>query len=860
LSVKNTIFKWIILCLGAVIALYTLVYSVREFTKVAAYQKSGTLTTDVTLNEDSLLVISILDTSEFVYPIYPSLGDIVVGVNDSSATLNRWNGNFFAPLEPGRVVPIEYIHNGEKFRTELRTHLPSTYYFLNILFLQVVRIFLTISFIVVGLWAFLKRPESGGVRALALFSFAMASFLIASVRVLSDRYAPFDIPLNTVFNFVFTYFVPFFGGFWLNLQLLFPRPKRFIRRYPNLAYAACYAPFIIILIDARTVGLFSQFLSFPAISLQIIAGFIILASSYTRARNSLEKRQLRLVLTGSGIGLFTLFLFLTVAIFFGEWLSAWRWNAFAVTLCFLALLLSPLSFGYAFQRYRLLEVEGKLRRGTRYFLVTAFLLGLFAVVVYLVGILLLRHLGITSQTPTFIIALGLALGFSPALRKVQGQVERRFYPERHNLREEIRDFLQKILAIPDRKTLWKQVEELLRDTIKVGAIYPVLKAQDSDNFYYDGVETEPTSFRINQGVAVRMEEDRRPIVVDEAIASARAGITIKEESWLKRKNVAMLLPMVVHLNLVGFLAIGFKSDGEDYSPEELDILNSLASQLALASENIRLLEDNIEKKRMEEELNMARVIQKGFLPETVPSTPGLKVAAGSRFCLEVAGDYYDVITLPDGETVLAVGDVSGKGAAAALLMANLQASLRTAIGVSGHLRDIVGRINDLIHSNTPPEQYITFFVGIFDPKAQTLTYVNAGHNQPMVIREDGRTILLDKGGLILGALPEVEYEQDTIQLQSGDLLLMYTDGVSEAMNAEEEEFGEGRILEYVRMNLNREPGEILAGLEKEVESFIGNSPLADDFTLIFGRVEGKPSCACSAQLRMKIKFLSCEDT
>ena len=836
MTLKNRIFKWLILLLGAIISLFTLVYSIREATKIAQYWKSGTAHTDVNRAGEHHVKISVVNESEFITPIFPVRGDTVISVDDSTATIDRWNEIFYSPNPPGMIVPIEFIHQGMIFRTELQTHRPYPFFFLQTLLLQIVRILLAFSFILVGLWAFSRRPDSGGVRALTLFSFSMASFLINSVIVLSARYALFQIPLNSVLQIVFNQFTPFFGSFWLNLQLLFPHPKRFIRKNPSLAYAVCYGPIVLLLAGAYSGVNIVNFMGLPILSIQILAGFIILAGSYVNAANILEKRQLRLVLTGSGTGLFILLIFLVIAVFFGEWLTTWRWNAAVVTLCFLALLLSPLSFALAFQRYRLLEVEGKLRRGTRYFLVTAALLALFALVVYLVGILLLNRLGIVGQTPIFVIALGLALGFYPALRKLQAQVERRFYPERYHLREVIRDFLQTILAIPDRKTLWEKVANLLRFNIKVDTMLPVMKSVDDKQLRLEVADMENTPFMLYQGITVKMMEDNRPLVVDEAICCGHVVITMAEEAWLKRRQIAILLPMVVHSNLVGFIALGFKSDGEDYSVEELNILNSLASQLALASENLRLLEENIEKKRMEEELNMARVIQRGLLPESLPETPGLQIAAGCRFCMEVAGDYYDVIPLPDNKTLIAVGDVSGKGAAAALLMANLQASLRTIVGTSAKLNDIVAIINNLIYSNTPSDQYITFFVGIYNPEKRILEYVNAGHNLPILIDKEFNIKTLDIGGLLLGVRHGEKYEIGTVTLNVSDLLIMYTDGVSEAMNAADEEFGEERMVKYIVDNYNTELHTIIDGLEKQIDDYVGDSPLADDFTLLLARV------------------------
>jgi len=282
--------------------------------------------------------------------------------------------------------------------------------------------------------------------------------------------------------------------------------------------------------------------------------------------------------------------------------------------------------------------------------------------------------------------------------------------------------------------------------------------------------------------------------------------------------------------------VGPRTDGEDYDVEELQILNSLAPQIAVAVENLHLLEENVGKKRLEEELALARRTQENLLPHQVPVCPGLEVEAVCRFCLEVAGDYYDVIPLSDGRTALAVADVSGKGAAAALLMANLQASLRMGVRVSEQLDSVVAGINDLICQNTQPEQFITFFVGIFDPTTSTFAYVNAGHNSPILIRAHGPGELLRNGGLILGVMPGMTYQMGTVQIAPNDLLLLYTDGVSEAMDQAELLFGEQRIQQLLERDRDLPLRTILENLEASVVAHHGGATFDDDFTLLVARV------------------------
>jgi phosphoserine phosphatase RsbU/P len=171
-----------------------------------------------------------------------------------------------------------------------------------------------------------------------------------------------------------------------------------------------------------------------------------------------------------------------------------------------------------------------------------------------------------------------------------------------------------------------------------------------------------------------------------------------------------------------------------------------------------------------------------------------------------------------------------------MLMANLQASLRTAAGVGIPLTEIVSRINDLIFRNTPPEQFITFFVAVYDPETHLLNYVNAGHNPPLLLRKTGQSELLDKGGLILGVFTGIAYRQGTVEVSARDLLLMYTDGVSEAMNDGDEEFGEDRIRDLLWQSRTADPQQILEELEAAVITHRGIETLEDDFTLLLARI------------------------
>jgi sigma-B regulation protein RsbU (phosphoserine phosphatase) len=540
------------------------------------------------------------------------------------------------------------------------------------------------------------------------------------------------------------------------------------------------------------------------------------------------------VLWGTGVSLGWLALTVIVVNAFRDWFAQHQqFVLFIINVAFLALLLAPISFAYAFNRWRLLDIEARLRRGTRYILITgASILSLVAIGLG-VGMLAGGNIGRENQVVVTIGAIVLTALAFPAQKKLQALIERKIYPERDRLRQLIRDFLQRALSMPDKLEFWSQLEGRLQEGLLVESVFPIVRGPLAECYALKGFH--PTPFCHDSDFLSRLERESRPLLVDEVLASAKVRVRADEALWLTDNKVALILPLCSQQKLVGFIGIGSKLENEDYSAEELRILDSLAPQIALASENIRLIEENVGKQRLEEQLRMARLIQQGFLPSELPLTPGLELAVCSKFSLEVAGDYHDVIDLDTGETVIAVGDVSGKGAGAALLMANLQASLRTAIGVGVPLSATVARINNLIFRNTPPEQYITFFVGVFDPRLRTFTYVNAGHNPPILLRPDGATELLETGGLILGCIDGAEYEEGTVSIEVADALILFTDGVSEAMDAREQEYGEERIRDYAKALRHLPSQEIAAELEQSVIAHHGVDQFDDDFTLVVVR-------------------------
>ncbi|MBN2009936.1 SpoIIE family protein phosphatase [candidate division KSB1 bacterium] len=311
------------------------------------------------------------------------------------------------------------------------------------------------------------------------------------------------------------------------------------------------------------------------------------------------------------------------------------------------------------------------------------------------------------------------------------------------------------------------------------------------------------------------------------------------EPWhqlLIAEGIQVIVPMQLHNETRGIIGVGEKIPKTDYDQDELDFLFTLGNEAMICLENARLFEEMIEKQRMEEELEIAREIQQGLLPALCPSIDGFEISAINIPSQQVGGDYYDCMVLPDGRVCLAIADVSGKGIPASLLMANMQASLHATVDTAFPLKDITAKINNIIHRNTGYDKFITFFCSILDVKTRKLVSVNAGHNPPYLFHQDGSFELLKTGGLLLGMLPNMPYDQETTTLVSGDWIVMYTDGISEAKNASDEDFEEYRIEEVIKAHLDASTDEMRDFIQQRIREFTQGMPQSDDITMIIVKV------------------------
>lgn len=269
-----------------------------------------------------------------------------------------------------------------------------------------------------------------------------------------------------------------------------------------------------------------------------------------------------------------------------------------------------------------------------------------------------------------------------------------------------------------------------------------------------------------------------------------------------------------------------------FTEDHLKVLTTLASVAAIRVENAHLIEKQIGRERMERELQLAREIQQRFQPACAPQIKGYELEGISFPCNEIGGDYYDFIQRENGRFLLALGDVSGKGTAAALLMSSLHAAVHAQISLHHSLVKTVTAVNSYLAENIPSNRFVTFFCAEIDPQTNLLTYINAGHNPPFITRPSGGIIQLPASSMPLGISSQTEFTQGQRQLEPGDTLVVYSDGVSETRNLQGEEFGDTRLHEVVQRNANATASSLRDAIESALSKFAQGTPAADDITLV----------------------------
>lgn len=340
--------------------------------------------------------------------------------------------------------------------------------------------------------------------------------------------------------------------------------------------------------------------------------------------------------------------------------------------------------------------------------------------------------------------------------------------------------------------------------------------------------SDHSQFHFNQALLGWIILNKKPLLVNQPGSDERfRGVT-----WDSSVRSVLCVPMLTRSALKGVLTVYNKKGGKDFTEDDQRLLAIIAAQSAQVVENARLYEEERSLIKMQEEFRLASQIQTDLLPKEFPKVPGYDIAGATFPARTIGGDYFDFIPIDDHEIAVCLGDVSGKGLPAALLMANLQASLRSQTHNGNSVKECISRCNRQLYQSTSPEKFATLFYGILDTRSHTLTYCNAGHEPPFLMRASGELTRFSEGGTMIGIMDSFPFQETPVPLAPGDTLVVYSDGVSEAMNGDMEQFGEARIVDLLKENSSKSAAELIDRLVKGVRAHAGSAPQYDDITIL----------------------------
>lgn len=339
------------------------------------------------------------------------------------------------------------------------------------------------------------------------------------------------------------------------------------------------------------------------------------------------------------------------------------------------------------------------------------------------------------------------------------------------------------------------------------------------------------------GVAGRVADNGEPVNTPDAYSLDFFDRSFDQKFGYTTKSL-LCLPIRHHTGeIVGVIQLLNKKSGPAFTAEDEDFISKLSGHMAMALENARLHRDALIKQRLEKELALARGIQRSLLPDAPPIVPGFDMAVLNEPCFEVGGDYYDFLSLGPQSLLLVIADVEGKGVGSALVMSNLQATLRALVMHLHSLEVLAVSLNEMIFNDTKSEKYLSCFLGLVDTRRKGLHYINAGHVPPLLVRgETGEVLSLEDGGTVIGLFPTAEYRRGSTNLLPGDVLVACTDGILEACNQHEEEYGKERMADCVKRNRHKNAQGIVDAVLAEVNLFSAGGKYADDKVLMITKV------------------------
>lgn len=757
------------------------------------------------------------------------VGDAISGVAGRPADSLA---HVFAPFREARAgdrVAVQ-LASGTTASVELkplRDGPPSTYDTLYFALVDVAKPYVCLA---LGFWVAAVRIRRRDAWILLFLLLGFAEFASGGWRTLFGRGDAFQ-PVALVYQAVVATLSPvslmLFGLYFpdrLPLDRRAPWAKWFLAGPIALWVGTAAAMLLMLAAGRRSAAMRVEgvvlWLQTPAAALQICAvltffGVMIWRTAHASSPDA--RRRLLLLVAGVTASVAPIFIYVLLLV---SGLVELRQGL--LLPLFGALFLFPVTMAYVIVVHRAMDVRVVIRQGLQYLLARG---SLRVVQVALSVWIVATAATLASGRPVvriLLIAGGLAavVLIETSAVRLRRWVDRRFFREAYDAELILSDLASSVRTMVQTGPLLETVARRVSETLHVPRVAILL----------NGGRTLTPAYALGEWVPPTLAFPHDTLTPE-------TGRELQEALGSE-----LVLPLSSNQKLIGVMSLGPKQSEEPFTGADIRLLDAVASQTGLALENSRLTAEIAaevaQREKANRELEIAREVQERLFPQECPPIAGLDYAGACRPALGVGGDYYDFIRRSDSELGVAIGDVSGKGIPAALLMATLRAYLRgQTIGGESDLAGMMANLNALVFESSAANRYATFFYGHYDASARVLHYVNGGHNPPLVLRRSGDEIVhLATGGPVIGLLEDCRYEQGSIALEPGDVLVAFTDGITEAMNAADEEWGEERLVEVLLPHRMLPPRQLIDRLMRAADEFVDAAPQHDDMTLVVMRL------------------------
>jgi sigma-B regulation protein RsbU (phosphoserine phosphatase) len=585
-------------------------------------------------------------------------------------------------------------------------------------------------------------------------------------------------------------------------------------------------------------SLISEIIGYSAL-IYLVLGIFLFIKSYFKITEANLRKSLRIILYGfliGGLG-FVYYFFLFLPILMKTGLNP------LLRVPTILVLAIPISFGYSIFKYRILDTEFIIKKGLVFGIVTAVIVGLYLFLVYVIDSLLVKYFTENRQLLIIGMIVIITFTFDYVNKKARMFVDRQFYRERYNYRKSLLKFSEELPYMKNIKEVINKLGSSINDTMGVTSVKVFLREKEYTDIImktYDSndLQREQDADLRNSMFDALFGISKGPKLLYE-VNLKELELTEKQKALIRNEKVVLSIPIFIKNKLIGAINFGEKPSGKAYSDEDIDLLNTLASQTAIAFENSRLQKEELNKQKIEEELQIAKNIQMDLVPKEDAAFEGLDISGLTQPAKSIGGDFYDLIKLSNKKILIIVADVAGKGIPAALYMSKVQAMIKFAAKVFKTPKEILVEINKQIYNKFEKKTFVTMIIALFDLEKMKVSIARAGHT-PVIFSRNGKLEILKNQGMGLGLdceqLFNSNLDETEMDIKHDNLFLFYSDGLSEAMNPNKEEYGIERILKMLEETRNNRSKIINENLFNSVNDFRKSAEQNDDVTYVIVKV------------------------